>query len=108
MPALVAGIHVFLADFHLKAWMAGTSPAMTPNRWFYVLRLTATTFSLVILACAVFAAAGGTHPPPARRFLRSLLPAIRTFCRSRRCAGRRRHAGGDRGQEGRGRSRLRP
>jgi hypothetical protein len=34
MPALVAGIHVFT-----KAWMAGTSPAMTKsfvdNRHFY-------------------------------------------------------------------------
>jgi hypothetical protein len=34
MPALVAGIHVFLAGFQQKAWMAGTSPAMTPNEWF--------------------------------------------------------------------------
>jgi hypothetical protein len=24
-PAIVAGIRVFLAGFHLKAWMAGTS-----------------------------------------------------------------------------------
>ena len=31
MPALVAGIHVFLAAFSAKTWMAGTSPAMTPN-----------------------------------------------------------------------------
>jgi hypothetical protein len=31
MPALVAGIHVFLAEVQpSKAWMAGTSPAMTP------------------------------------------------------------------------------
>jgi hypothetical protein len=30
MPALVAGIHVFLAVPARKAWMAGTSPAMTP------------------------------------------------------------------------------
>ncbi len=30
-PALVAGIHVFLAEVQpSKAWMAGTSPAMTP------------------------------------------------------------------------------
>jgi hypothetical protein len=29
MPALVAGIHVFLVESG-KAWMAGTSPAMTP------------------------------------------------------------------------------
>src|SRR5690242_2010909 len=29
MPALVAGIHVFAADPKRKAWMAGTSPAMT-------------------------------------------------------------------------------
>jgi hypothetical protein len=30
MPALVAGIHVFLADLEgSKTWMAGTSPAMT-------------------------------------------------------------------------------
>jgi hypothetical protein len=29
MPALVAGIHVFLAMPRLKTWMAGTSPAMT-------------------------------------------------------------------------------
>jgi len=30
MPALVAGIHVFL-PIDLKAWMAGTSPAMTKS-----------------------------------------------------------------------------
>ena len=29
MPALVAGIHAFVAP-RPKAWMAGTSPAMTP------------------------------------------------------------------------------
>jgi hypothetical protein len=30
MPALVAGIHVFLAYLEeSKTWMAGTSPAMT-------------------------------------------------------------------------------
>jgi hypothetical protein len=30
MPALVAGIHVFLGVLRgSKAWMAGTSPAMT-------------------------------------------------------------------------------
>jgi hypothetical protein len=35
MPALVAGIHVFLAELQLrKTWMAGTSPAMTRNKWF--------------------------------------------------------------------------
>src|SRR6266446_1281230 len=33
MPALVAGIHVFLTDLQAgKAWMAGTSPAMTPDK----------------------------------------------------------------------------
>ncbi len=30
MPALVAGIHVLLLDL-AKSWMAGTSPAMTPQ-----------------------------------------------------------------------------
>jgi hypothetical protein len=29
MPALVAGIHVWRAVRQAKAWMAGTSPAMT-------------------------------------------------------------------------------
>jgi hypothetical protein len=29
MPALVAGIHVFLMRRESKTWMAGTSPAMT-------------------------------------------------------------------------------
>jgi hypothetical protein len=29
MPALVAGIHVFLSGEQAKAWMAGASPAMT-------------------------------------------------------------------------------
>src|SRR5688572_521328 len=29
MPGLVPGIHVFLFNFLTKAWMAGTSPAMT-------------------------------------------------------------------------------
>ena len=45
MPALVAGIHVFLVALSLpspacrgrvgrgQTWMAGTSPAMTPNEW---------------------------------------------------------------------------
>ncbi len=37
MPALVAGIHVFFAGFPAKkTWMAGTSPAMTPNKWLNV------------------------------------------------------------------------
>ena len=37
MPALVAGIHVFLVGFPAKkTWMAGTSPAMTPNKWLNV------------------------------------------------------------------------
>ena len=32
MPALVAGIHVFLSrGKRFKTWMAGTSPAMTLN-----------------------------------------------------------------------------
>jgi len=30
MPALVAGIHVFLFEL-AKTWMAGTGPAMTPH-----------------------------------------------------------------------------
>jgi hypothetical protein len=35
MPALVAGIHVLPAGIPLKkTWMAGTSPAMTPEKWF--------------------------------------------------------------------------
>jgi hypothetical protein len=29
MPALVAGIHVFMVCVKSKTWMAGTSPAMT-------------------------------------------------------------------------------
>ena len=30
-----AGIHVFLAELQLrKTWMAGTGPAMTPNKLF--------------------------------------------------------------------------
>jgi hypothetical protein len=37
MPALVAGIHVFFAELSAsEAWMAGTSPAMTPEKWFNV------------------------------------------------------------------------
>jgi len=32
-PGIVAGIHVFLAEPSAsKAWMAGTSPAMTPEK----------------------------------------------------------------------------
>jgi hypothetical protein len=31
MPALVAGIHVFKTFRISKTWMAGTSPAMTPE-----------------------------------------------------------------------------
>jgi hypothetical protein len=34
MPALVAGIHVFLGGCSEgKAWMVGTSPAMTLKKW---------------------------------------------------------------------------
>jgi hypothetical protein len=29
MPALVAGIHVFLSFSEAKAWMAGTSPRLS-------------------------------------------------------------------------------
>jgi hypothetical protein len=37
MPALVAGIHVFLSCLRAKkTWMAGTSPAMTLSIWFNV------------------------------------------------------------------------
>jgi len=36
MPALVAGIHVFLAGLS-KAWMAGKSPAMTAQKRFNVI-----------------------------------------------------------------------
>jgi len=32
MPALVAGIHVFLSEVQPRTWMAGTSPAMTIER----------------------------------------------------------------------------
>src|SRR5580693_3474615 len=34
MPALVAGIHVFTMPPEQKAWMAGTSPAMTRMQLF--------------------------------------------------------------------------
>jgi hypothetical protein len=37
VPALVAGIRVFLAAASAsKTWMAGTSPAMTPEEWFHM------------------------------------------------------------------------
>ena len=39
MPALVAGIHVLLPSPHVKTWMAGTSPAMTAERWFDMVNL---------------------------------------------------------------------
>src|SRR5438067_10595391 len=39
MPALVAGIHVFLAVQSDKAWMAGTSPAKTSSIFSLVQRL---------------------------------------------------------------------
>src|SRR5215471_10853076 len=45
MPALVAGIHVFLSIS--KAWMAGTSPAMTTEMTI----CTARTVLLALLAC---------------------------------------------------------
>ena len=32
-PGIVAGIHVLLAGLAKKTWMAGTSLAMTPNKW---------------------------------------------------------------------------
>jgi hypothetical protein len=31
MPALVAGIHVFLFSFFGKTWMPGIKPGMTPD-----------------------------------------------------------------------------
>jgi hypothetical protein len=35
MPALVAGIQVFLPNFSRQAWMAGTTiPGMTLEKWF--------------------------------------------------------------------------
>jgi hypothetical protein len=35
MPALVAGIQVFLPSFSRQAWMAGTTiPGMTLEKWF--------------------------------------------------------------------------
>jgi len=37
MPALVAGIHAFLAALSKKTWMAGTSPAMTMWRGYHFL-----------------------------------------------------------------------
>jgi hypothetical protein len=33
MPGLVPGIHVFAAAKQGKTWMAGTSPAMTINKF---------------------------------------------------------------------------
>jgi len=37
MPALVAGIHAFLAGFSAsKTWVAGTSPAMTLEKGFLI------------------------------------------------------------------------
>jgi hypothetical protein len=33
MPVLVTGIHVFLGVTAKKAWMAGSSPAMTVERF---------------------------------------------------------------------------
>ena len=51
MPALVAGIHVFLAGFQpKKTWMAGTSPAMTPSKWF---NMTGTRSGKAISRCAI-------------------------------------------------------
>ncbi|WP_342360541.1 hypothetical protein [Terrarubrum flagellatum] len=38
MPALVAGIHVFLSTEN-KTWMAGTSPAMTEEYFMTPVRL---------------------------------------------------------------------
>jgi len=36
MPGLVPGIHVFLSEASfIKAWMAGTSPAMTSSEFSY-------------------------------------------------------------------------
>jgi hypothetical protein len=34
MPALVAGIHAFLRYTASKTLMAGTSPAITQEKWF--------------------------------------------------------------------------
>jgi hypothetical protein len=33
MPGLVPGIHVFTIYRHKKTWMAGTSPAMTGDKF---------------------------------------------------------------------------
>jgi hypothetical protein len=50
MPALVAGIHVFLAAFQRReAWMAGTSPAMTAQRS----ASTSPEFTLTTVFCSI-------------------------------------------------------
>jgi tripartite-type tricarboxylate transporter receptor subunit TctC len=55
MPGLVPGIHVFGAEKN-KAWMAGTSPAMTPA-WEEVM-LFARAFAAACLAASIFAGGG--------------------------------------------------
>ncbi len=55
MPALVAGIHAFLAESQQRqAWMAGTSPAMTPVEWFDAIGI---RFS--VMTAAAVAVVGG-------------------------------------------------
>src|SRR5581483_11625327 len=51
MPALVAGIHVLL--FHLKTWMAGSSPAMTTERATLLLRALGGLRELLVHAVAL-------------------------------------------------------
>jgi hypothetical protein len=43
MPGLVPGIHVFAAAGEEKAWIAGTSPAMTAERFVRALTKLAVT-----------------------------------------------------------------
>jgi hypothetical protein len=52
MPALVPGIHIFLAAFQRsKAWMTGTSPAMTPVHIHLISRLSSAIGSSVCGRC---------------------------------------------------------
>src|SRR5260370_16658996 len=62
-PALVAGIYAFLRGRRQKSWMAGTSLAMTPNKWLNIPDYDGSTrrpFSRILRSNIAFA----PSPPP--------------------------------------------
>src|SRR5712692_6754684 len=89
MPALVAGIYVFLGALSAKkTWMAGTSPAMTPHKMVHYSRNALFKGSETSALFGTRRRVSGfiaDHPPSWRKYIRSRRPT-RHF-RTRLCDG---------------------